>query len=153
VCHASIGNGRFANDNVEYRVGNPGGDWEQMRLPTANVAWHNYAIAASILVNSHCEGVGDSPLEGLASDLMMGMTEREVLQQQLMPWARREALETTATARLDGVPRKLVLFVLKKDRCVYDIVLDASPDSFEKARAAYLKVRDGFSVDPRRDGQ
>jgi hypothetical protein len=102
-------------------------------------------------VNSHCEGVKDAPLEALTGDLMMGMTEKEILSQNRLPWSRREALETIATAKLDGVPRKLGLFVLKKDNCVYDIVLDASPHTFDSAWKAYTRVRDGFDVDARRD--
>jgi hypothetical protein len=144
-------NGRFRDRVVNYQVGLPGEGWRELRLETANVAWYNDALRASLLVNSNCDGVGDAPLEGLTSDLLMGMTEREILSQERRPASRREALESVATAKLDGVPRKLMLFVLKKDACVYDIVLDASPATYEAARAGYLRVRDGLHVDARRD--
>jgi hypothetical protein len=144
-------NNQFHDDTVAYRVGPPGSGWREVRLETANAAWYNDALQASLLVNSHCEGVADAPLEGLTNDLLMGMTEREVLSQEKKPWSRREALETVATAKLDGVPRKLALFVLKKDGCVYDIVLDSSPEHFETAERAFIAVRDGFDVEARRD--
>ena len=81
----------------------------------------------------------------------MGMTDREIVKQDAVQWSKREALESTATAKLDGVPRKLQLFVLKKDGCVYDIVLDSDPAQFDVALAAYRKVRDGFDVAGRAD--
>ncbi len=141
----------FDDGTVRYDVGAPGKGWQPLRLQTANAAWHNDALDASLLVNSHCEGVKDSPLAGLTSDLLMGMTDRQMLAQKVIPWSRREAMESTAKAKLDGVARQFRLFVLKKDGCVYDIVLDADPSTFASAEPAYTRVRDGFDVAPRRD--
>lgn len=141
--------GNFTSDKVAYQVSPPGAGWTEVKLETANAAWHNPDMGAALMVNSHCEGVGDSPLEGLTSDLLMGMTEREIVSQEVVPWSKREALHSVATGKLDGVARKLELFVGKKDGCVYDIVLDASPAHFEAARAAFARVREGFNVDAR----
>jgi hypothetical protein len=146
-----VKDGRYTNDTVSYRVGEPGEGWRPLAMEQTNLAWHSDSLQASLLVNSHCEGVGDSPLEALTNDLMMGTTEREILTQEKRDWSKREALETTARVKLDGVPRELQMFVLKKDGCVYDIVLDASPGGFERAKAAYVRVRDKFDVEARRD--
>lgn len=143
--------GHFTSASARYQLTPPGDGWREITLPTANAAWHNPALAASLMVNSHCEGVADAPLEGLTSDLLMGMSEREILTQERVPSSKREALHSVATGKLDGVPRKLELLVLKKDGCVYDIVLDASPEHFESARAAFATMRDGFDVDARPD--
>jgi hypothetical protein len=144
-------NQRFEDDHVNYGTGEPGAGWTRVKLEGTNLVWHAPALAAGILVNSHCEGVKDAPLEGLTGELMMGTTERHVLEQTLMPWSGREALETVATAKLDGVPRKRVMFVGKKDGCVYDVVYDAAPASFDAGLAAYRRVRDGLEVGPRTD--
>ncbi len=152
ACGTSQGalvDGTFKSDKVAYNVGPPGPGWAEVKLETANAAWHNPDMGAALMVNSHCEGVGDSPLEGLTNDLLMGMTEREILSQERVPWAKREALHSVATGKLDGVERKLEVFVLKKDGCVYDIVLDASPAHFDAARGAFARVREGFNVDAR----
>lgn len=148
---AHLMGGRFSDQHVSYAVGDPGPGWELVRLPTANVAWFQRDLRASLLVNSHCEGVGDATLVALTGDLLLGMSDREILQQERKPWSRREALETVATARLDGVQRKLSIFVLKKDTCVYDIVLDAAPESWTAAQPGFVRVRDGFAVGARRD--
>lgn len=152
ACTSSTGTlrgGRFTNESVSYTVAVPGEGWQELTLPTANAAWHNRALATVLMLSSHCEGVADSPLEGLTNDLLMGMTDREILSQERVPAAQREAMHSIATAKLDGVSRKLELFVLKKDGCVYDIVLDASPEHFESARATFARVRDSFDVDAR----
>ena len=147
----SYSDGRFRSESASYDVMPPGAGWQEVTLPTANAAWHNAQLQAALMVNSHCAGVSDSPLEGLTSDLLMGMTEQQILSQERVPSSKREALQSIVTGKLDGVPRKLELFVMKKDGCVYDIVLDASPEHFESARTAFAKVRDGFDVDARPD--
>lgn len=150
-CATPYRDGRFENDHVGYTLGDPGEGWRQLRLPQANVAWYNDQLGAALLVNSHCEAVKDAPLEALTTDLLIGTTEREFLEQKRMPFAGREALETVAAVKLDGVPRRMGLFVLKKDGCVYDVVIDAPPERFEEAIASFRRVRDGLDVGPRRD--
>jgi hypothetical protein len=147
----ALRDGRYESKSVSYGIGEPGEGWQRLAINQANLAWHNPKMDASLLVNSHCEGVADSPLESLTNDLLMGTTDREIVEQGRLPWSRREALETRARAKLDGVPREMMLFVLKKDGCVYDIVLDASAAHFEGARASYVRVRDRFDVEPRKD--
>lgn len=142
---------RFENSHVGYDVKPPGEGWIEVKLDGADITWHNPKLAAGLLVNSHCEGVQDSPLEGLTGELLMGTTEREILEQTRGPASGREALETVATVKLDGVPRKRMLWVLKKDGCVYDIVYDAAPESFDDGVAAYRRVRDSVIVGPRHD--
>jgi hypothetical protein len=153
LCHnaGSLRGNHFEDDHVGYDVGLPGEGWQQRRLETSNLAWTNVDLGAALLVNSHCEGVQDAPLVGLSNELMLGLTEREVLSQELRPFNRREALETIARGKLDGVVRQRAMFVLKKDGCVYDVVYDAPPERFTAGLGAYQRVRDGLSVGPRRD--
>jgi hypothetical protein len=142
---------RFEDNHVAYSIGLPGEGWQRVKLPTANVAWFDDAAGAALLVNSHCEGVQDAPLQGLAGELLIGMTEREVHEQRVVPFSGREALEMTASGKLDGVLRRRALFVLKKDGCVYDVVYDAPPDAFDAGLPAFGRVRDGLVVHGRRD--
>ena len=79
----------------------------------------------------------------------MGLTDRQVVSQTVRPCSRREALETIVVGKLDGVERKLALLVLKKDGCVYDLVLGAGPAQFDQALIAFGRVRDSFDVDSR----
>jgi hypothetical protein len=147
---ASFERGVYENDQVRYHVAAIDDGWRQVALEQGNVAYFNQGLEASLLVNSHCK-VKDASLEGLTQELFFGMTERAVLSEALMPASGREGLETVATAKLDGVERKLATFVVKKDGCVYDVVLDAPPASFDAALPSFRSVRDGLRIEPRKD--
>lgn len=148
---AHLVDNRYQDEHVGYTIGQPGAGWVQMRLEKANVAWHHPDLAAGMFLNSTCGGVQDAPLIALSNELLIGSTEREIVQQEVMPWSNREALETVVTCKLDGVARKRILFVIKKDGCVYDLVYDASPEHFDEGLAAYRAVRDGLDIAARRD--
>lgn len=137
--------GAYHDNKVSYRLGLPGDGWDRLKLDTANVAWFNPALSASLMANSHCDGVKDAPLTGLTEDLLIGITDRAVVSQQPRPWARREALETIATGKLDGVDRKLALFVLKKDGCVYDFMYIGDHEN-GSAVAAFDDFVNGFAA-------
>lgn len=141
----------YEDSVVNYRIGTPGDGWREVSVRQANVAWLNDDLGASMLVNSHCKGVQDAPLEALAGHLVIGMTEREIVEERKLKLSRREAIEQEVSAKLDGVPRRMMVLVLKKDGCVYDIVLDSNPETFERSRASYERVKDGFDVGTRKD--
>jgi len=141
----------YKSNRVNYTIGQPGEGWKRVELETADLAWFNADLAAGLIINSACEGVQDAPLIGLTNELLIGTTEREILEQELRPFSRREALETIVTGKIDGVPRKRALFVIKKDGCVYDIIFDAPPEHFDAGLSTYRKVRDGMDIGPRQD--
>ena len=143
--------GAYVDDHVDYAVAPPGAGWTEMSVDDANGAWFSEEHRASLLVNSHCEGVEDAPLEALTRHLSIGMTEREVLKEERVMLSRREALVTELQAKLDGVPRQMLILVMKKDGCVYDIVLDAAPESFDGARPAFEAMKDTLEVRARPD--
>lgn len=143
--------GRFDDGQVHYQMHEPGEGWQRLRLDAANAAWRNARQRASILVNSHCNGVEDAPLRVLSRHLLMGMENTEILQESEHTIAGRAALETSARGTLDGVPRQLQLLVLKKDGCVYDLVLEGHPGNFEASLPAYQRLRDSWQIFRRRD--
>jgi hypothetical protein len=73
-----------------------------------------------------------------------------VLNEETVPMDSREALRTHLYAKLDGVRRELLLYVLKKDGCVYDFSLVAPPGtSFSSARQVYEELVGRFRARPR----
>ena len=71
----------------------------------------------------------DVPLSSLTHHLFLQFTEREIHSQKLTELDGREALRTELSAKLDGVPMHYVVYVLKKDGCVYDFMLIGSNES------------------------
>lgn len=104
------------------------------------------ADGSTLLINSKCEEVLDTPLIALTYHLLIGMTEQKILEQKPVASSQREGLQTTAEAKLDGVKRKFQIFVLNKDLCIYDIVLSTPPSKFEARLGAYESVLKGFNV-------
>jgi hypothetical protein len=59
---------------------------------------------------------------------------------------QREALRTEISAKLDGVQRHFLAYVLKKDGCVYDFVRisdkpDTDADDFERFVSGFATQR------------
>jgi hypothetical protein len=70
-----------------------------------------------------------------------------VLEEELVPMDGREALRTHFRAKLDGVPRDMLLQILKKDSCVYDFALVTPPDaSFDEALLDFDQMLAGFTT-------
>jgi hypothetical protein len=60
----------------------------------------------------------------------------------------REALRTHAVARLDGVPRELLFYVLKKNECIYDLALIAPEgEPFQSALLRFEPFVQGFTTE------
>lgn len=127
--------GVYEDDETRFHLAGPGDGWEALAVEDANdLAWSREG--AVIQVNSSCDPGLDIPLPALTNHLMIGFTERDLVSQELVPMAGREALRTHVRAKLDGVPRELVLVVLKKNECVYDFAAVTPPGSaFERTRA------------------
>ncbi len=144
----ALQNGVYRGEQTSYRVGPVGQGWTAVTVNKQNdLAWHNEAKEAVIHVDSDCDPALDIPLTALRSHLMFGFTEREVVEEEVVPMDGREALRTHLTAKLDGVPRDILLQILKKDRCVYDFGLITPPGpTFEEALTDFDRLLAGFTT-------
>lgn len=136
--HGGLEGRTYRKDNVEFAVGEIPASWRKIDLTEAALAFRDEAHAASVLVNGRC-GISsdDAPLASLTQHLLMGTTEREVVDERKLLLDGREALRSVAVAKQDGVPKQYVLYVLKKDGCVYDFVLVGEPESVGGAMPAF----------------
>ncbi len=118
-----------------------------MDVEDANdLAWFHESLDSIIQVNASCNPRLDIPLAALTNHLMIGFTDRELLDQQVEPFDGREALRTHVRARLDGVLREMTLLVAKKDQCVYDFALVAPPRSYAQASATFEPIVASFAT-------
>ena len=101
-------------------------------------------LGAIIQVNATCDPDMDVSLSGLRNHLLIGLTEREVQSEETISLDGREALRTHVVAKLDGVPREMMLTVLKKDGCVYDFMLIGANDS--AGVSAFERFVHGFAT-------
>jgi len=136
----------YEDGEATYRVGPPGSAWQRIELSQNDLAWHDPSTHAIIQVNATCDPFRDVPLTSLTNHLLIGFTDRERVSSDTVRLDGREALRTHVLASLDGVPRALLLYVLKKDECTYDFALIAPPDSYREAEPSFERFVGGFTT-------
>lgn len=116
----------YQNDDLAFRVGPTPASWRRIDVDQALLAYRDDRAAATVAVSGRCHKDGDDvPLTALTHHLFLHFTERKIHSQERLEIAGRESLRTELTASLDGVPKHYVVYVLKKDGCVYDFMLIA----------------------------
>lgn len=142
ACAGSSWDGRtFKGDSVQYHPGKVPSGWRRIETDDAQLAFRDSARDLLISVNGRCgKDDDDVPLEALTRHLFIYFTERQIMDQNRVMLDHREALRTELSAKLDGVARHFVVYVLKKNGCVYDFVLIAAPT----VEAASIKEFDQF---------
>jgi hypothetical protein len=120
--------------------------WRRIEVDGGDLAFRDDAREASALLDVRCRRDDDTPLTALTAHLVMGTTDRTIDKQQIVPFDGREALHTLLDAKLDGVPMRYDIYVLKKDGCVHDIVYVAPPDRFDDGAAGFERFALGLHV-------
>jgi hypothetical protein len=142
----------YRGEGFAFRVGEVPAGWERIRVSDAALAWRDRNDDGTVLVNARCDRDDDVPLAALTQHLFLRFTEREVTTEEVVPFDGREAQHTVLTAKLDGVPKRFSVWVLKKDGCVYDLVYVADPARFDRGAPAFETFARAFQALPREDG-
>src|SRR5262249_45829793 len=115
----------------------------------ADLVFRDAQQNATIAVSARCgKDADDVPLTALTRHLFLQFTDRETSLEEVVPFDGREALHTIMTAKLDGVPQKFDVWVLKKDGCVYDLYFFAEPARFEASAGEFRAFVGGFRTVP-----
>lgn len=135
----------FRDPQLSFETGPVPKSWARVELEEAKLAFRDADRAASILVNARCRTRDeDTPLPALVSHLLMGTTERTFELEETIPFDGREARHVRLTARLDGVANRFEVYVLKKDGCIYDLLLVAPPHRFGDSQPSFSAFVRGF---------
>jgi len=131
--------------DVCYRVGELPG-WSLLRQKHAEVAFFDHGTDSIAQANATCRDDADAAsLDVLMSHLLIGYTEIHQRTQERVQLDAREALHQIADVKLDGVPRVLDLYVLKRNGCIFDLSLAAPPDRYAAAAAQFARFVAGFA--------
>ena len=149
ACSAGLQGDVYRGQGFAFHVGSVPETWREVPITHAALAFRDEQDGASIVVNGRCGVDGeDVPLEALTQHLFLRFTEREILEQKVVPFDHREAMRTVLTAKLDGVPMKFEIWVLKKDGCVYDLAYLAPPTHFDRGAPGFERFVSGFFTLP-----
>lgn len=131
-----------------YQLGDPGDGWRAVPSGGADQAFRNPDLAATIYTDSNCgPRYEDRPLPDLAKTMLGGVADLKAPPtfEEVRQLDGREAYVARRPGRLDGVDVELGVVVLKKNHCVYDLVLIAPPGQrFDDAWASYELLVAGF---------
>ncbi len=144
---AGLDGGVYHGDGFAFRLGPEGQGWRRLAVSHAAVAYRVDADEATIAANGRCRlDADDIPLASLTQHLFLRFTERQIERQETVPFDGREAMHTVMAAKLDGVPMKFDVWVLKKNGCVYDLVYMVPPDKFGRGSPDFTRFVTGFSA-------
>lgn len=147
---ATYDGARYRADDLAFRAGPVPATWRRLDASHGRLAFRDDDASSTIVLNGRCGQDGDdTPLEALTNHLFLQFTEREVEQEETVPFDGREARRTVVSAKLDGVRFRFMAVVLKKDGCVYDLVLMSEPGSFARARPTFERFVATFSGEGR----
>lgn len=148
ACGGPTFDGRvYRGKEVAFRVGPVPERWRSIDADGTLLAFSAGSEGQTVAVNGRCGVDGDDvPLTALTHHLFLNFTQRQVLEQTTVELDRREALRTELSANLDGVAKHFVIYVLKKDGCVYDFLWIGPRAEGADAIEGYERFVRGFST-------
>src|SRR5450432_371813 len=137
----------YRNGDLRFRVGQIPSNWRAIDVDNALLAFRDDPANATVALNGRCGVDGDDvPLASLTQHLFLQFTDRDLGTQKPLNLDGREALRTEITAALDGVKKHYVVYVLKKNGCVYDFMYIAAAGGDAGALASFDGFVQGFST-------
>ncbi|HEX3775614.1 MAG TPA: hypothetical protein VHV51_14180 [Polyangiaceae bacterium] len=146
-CASTHFDGRiYQGGEMHFRVGQIPSSWRSID-DDALLAFRDDPANATIALNGRCGVDGDDvPLASLTQHLFLEFTDRDVISQKTLSLDDRDAMRTEIDAALDGVKKHFVVYVLKKNGCVYDFMYIAAPGADSGALAQFDGFVHGFAT-------
>jgi len=138
--------GVYDSRSLKFHHGTLPDEWKRTKVEGTSLAFDNRPLDATISLFANCKDIEDVSLRALVQQELVGLENKEVLERREDPVGDREAADWVVRGELDGVTVQMNLVVLRIGGCVYDLVLVADPQTFEKARADFKVFVGGFEV-------
>lgn len=148
---ARIENGVFHSPKG-YRVTVPGDAWRVTTDSRADLELRHRDGRAGMLVNASCDGARTrGPLDVLARHLLSGFRDRSVVTREDVSVNGKVARHAVVEGRLGdaGEPMTVELYVMRDDRCLYDFLYAAPPETFDAGRADFERLIRTFATETR----
>jgi hypothetical protein len=134
-----------------YRVTLPGADWSVAEESRADLELRHHDGTAAMLANAQCDDRARArSADRLLGHLLIGIRGRATIDQGEVSVNGRQAIHRVLDGRLDGdeTPTRIEVYVMKDDRCVYDLLYAAPPAAFESWRADFRRFVESFAMEP-----
>ncbi len=138
------------HSNKGYRVRLPGQDWQVVRGSRADLELRHRQATAGIMVNASCEvRLTQRTVNVLSREILAGFSAREVHERDAASIGGREAahmvVEGQSGPSSDRV--RVELYVVRDDRCVYDLLYAAAPGDFATWREDFRRLVSTFTLE------
>ena len=132
-----------------YRVGLPGAAWTVVDGGPADLELRHRGVAAGMLVNAACDdGAARRRLDVLTRQLLIGLRDRQVLTSEVVALNGRRGAHAVVEGMTPGTERvRVEAYVLKDERCVYDLLYVAPAVAFDALRADFEGVVQSFTAE------
>src|SRR5262245_54872602 len=102
-CSSGLRGDIYRGQGFAFRIGQIPEGWRRVDTSHAALAFRAEGDGATVVINGRCGTDGeDVPLAALTQHLFIRFSEREIQEQTVIPFDRREAMRTILTAKLDG---------------------------------------------------
>jgi hypothetical protein len=136
-CAGSRIKGGVYHSDKGYRIAVPGSRWVVVDETRADLELRAADGRAAMLVNGDCRpGVVDRPFSILTRHLLAGLRDRTLIENDRASLDGRPTAHTVVEGHLRGDERRarIELYVVKDERCVYDLLYVAEPEVFDAGR-------------------
>jgi hypothetical protein len=126
----------------------PDGAWRIVDDSRADLELRHRTVSAGMLVNGACEpGLARRTPAVLERHLLMGLRERRELERDEAPVNGRMASHRLLEGRMRDSDERVRVesYVLRGERCVYDLLFVAEPAAFDAGRADFRRFVESFS--------
>ncbi|MEX2148016.1 MAG: hypothetical protein WED01_13490 [Candidatus Rokuibacteriota bacterium] len=133
-----------------YRVTLPGAEWAVTREDAkADLQLRHRDGRAAMLAHGACGGgAARRPFDILTRHVLVGLRDRTVVDEGSARVNGRTAAHTVMDARVDESEARVRVesYIVKDERCVYDLLFVAAPEVFAGRRPAFQSFVDSFTA-------
>lgn len=128
-----------------YTIDHPTGEWRDVKSGSADYAWYNATIGATIYVDSNCDQrFEDRPLRDSVNSMTAGIRTKDEPIERALFLDGREAVMLQTKGNLDGVDVQMAVVVLSKNQCLFDFVYITRPENFAKGFSDFHQMLHTF---------
>ena len=124
----------------------PPANYKKLEGVRADGAWRDAKTGNTISFLSTCNEQADPSLEVATDEVLSGLGTTKTLSQKTLEFDGREALDSEAEAKVEGVPTKIRTLLFKKNACLYTLSLVGLTKSFAKGEKDFDTFVKGFQA-------
>lgn len=118
----------------------------KIESPNSDAAWVSDSLGNTISYLSECQLNSELTIDQIESESFSIINELQILDSKQIEYNQREAKQTTAQGKVDGVMIKIQLLSFKKNNCNFVLSYIGVAKNFDKEINLFDKFKQSFTV-------